>query len=294
MGRAFAERLRASVKAEFSMTSSSRTQATLGGPVTGSAQQQTTRTTRISTQAADLPGLGIEERWMDGPGRTAYALAFLEVAAAERDLVGKLAVVRKSLVQDPDLPSLSLRERIALLASMKQRQDDAVSLDDLANLVNAAGGDPDLPAQAADLRTESGRRLTTLQGLLTLSIQADPGLEPPSEVAARVRILAKGHGLGWADRGGELLLRIQPVGSPRRWDLAAHRTWIYEPSSDFTVASGSFEVTLMDRAGTRFETTTLEVVGVSPDASGADRALIKNFATKLEAALAGWLGNLER
>jgi len=280
-------RLRASVQAETRVQSQAAFTQQTGGTPTGTSSRSVTQDTRILTQATELPGLVVEETWSDGDERTVYALAYLDVPLAERELRARFQAARRDLAQEAGNPA-DPRERLRKLQGMRRLQVELATLDDTAALVAAGGGDALLRAEIRDQRLAVDRRLDALRGTLTFCLKGDKG---SADIAALVRNAVLQQGLGWSEAEGEFALQLRYSGQrqkiPARW-------WDYQATGDFIVARGAVEITLVDRLGTEYESTTLEAKGVSVTEFGADRALLKDYRTKLEAALGRWLENLVR
>lgn len=88
-------RLRVSVKGQTSTTTRT-TQMGSGGSSYGYGDKTSRDTLQVGTQAEDLPGLTVEQTYLDATGRTAYALAVLDLGQAEASLQGRLTGLENS------------------------------------------------------------------------------------------------------------------------------------------------------------------------------------------------------
>lgn len=281
-------RLRANVKGETSVQSHMSVTQQSGGPATGISSKNISQDTLIQTQATELPGLVVEELWSDVADRTAYALAYLNVAVAERELKARFDAVRKDLAHETVTPA-NPRERLRTLQRMKKIQTELTILDDTAGLISAGGGDPALRSEVRDQRLAVDRRLDALRGSLTLCLKGDKSFGIGADIASLVRNAVLKQGLGWSEANGEFALQIR---YRQGVDVSKNRWWEYQSTGDFIVARGVIEITLTDRIGTEYESMTIEAKGVSVSEFAADRALMKDYKSKLEAAIGQWLENL--
>ena len=296
-------RLRANVRAETSVVSKA-TVTRQGGATTASSEQQVGQDTRIQAQATELPGLGVAETWLDAKGGTAYALAYLDVPLAERELRTRFTAQSNDLAQETGTPAAP-RERMRLLGRLKQAQVEMAKLDDMAALVAAGGGDAQLRGRIRAARMAVDRRAEQLRGSLTLSLE---GAKGAANIAALLRNAALKAGLGWAESGGEFQLaleyrsdastaRIQTTQQQQQGNGWWRGGWVSHTSSKDTgiiVARGVLAITLKDRAGTQYESMDVEAKGLGLTDFQAEQKLKEDFRAKLEQAFAQWLENLVR
>ena len=276
-------RLRASVKGETNIKSSASFQRQLGGGTTGKSQQQIAQDSQITTQALELPGLGIEETWVDQSSRTAYALAFLDVAAAERELQSRLSSVRKDAALNVT-PSDDLRERIRAIQRMRKGQEELKRIDALATTLIAGGLDESLPSDVHGLNTQIERKLDVLRPSIAVGLRGERLSGEDPTVPTLLRNAIASQGLSWVDAGGDYTIHVKLPEASR-----AQRWWNYQESPDFVVAVGIMDITLLDRGGRRCQAAVIEARGVGSTAFLADRALQKDCQTKLETTLGRWL-----
>ena len=292
-------RLRANVRAETSVVSKA-TVTRQGGATTASSEQQVGQSTRIQAQATELPGLGVAETWLDAKGGTAYALAYLDVPLAERELRTRFTAQSNDLAQETGTPAAP-RERMRLLGRLKQAQVELAKLDDMAALVAAGGGDAQLRGRIRASRLAVDRRAEQLRGSLTLSLE---GAKGAANIAALLRNAALKAGLGWAESGGEFQLALDYRSDARtakidvtqqQWNGWWRGGWVSHTASKDTgliVARGVLAITLKDRAGTQYESMDVEAKGLGLTEFQAEQKLKEDFRAKLEQAFAQWLENL--
>ncbi len=89
-------RMRANVKADTRVTTTYR-RARGAGATTASRTQNAQIGTEVQARATDLPGLVVEETFMDRPGGTGYALAYLDLGIAQQELQTRLDGIKADL-----------------------------------------------------------------------------------------------------------------------------------------------------------------------------------------------------
>jgi hypothetical protein len=294
-------RLRASVQADTRITSSSTVTREAGGRVTGSSEQQVGQKTRIQAQATDLPGLVVEETWADAAGRTAYALAYLDIAIAEQELRSRFNALKADLFQEEENPGAP-RERMRKLGRLKTAQVEIAKLDDMAALLAAGGGDAKLRGLIRSARLSVDRQAEQLRASLTLSL--DLQSRKATEIAGILRNAALKVGLGWAEADGEFQLVVDYQGDRQgakidvqrqSWNGWWHGGWVSHTvtkDSGVIVARGVVTITLRDRAGTQYESVDIEGKGVGVTDFQSEQRLKTDFKEKLEKAFGKWLENL--
>jgi len=293
-------RLRASVKAETNISTSATTSQATGGKATGFSQQQVGQSTRIQASATDLPGLTVEETWVDSPGATAYALAYLDVPVAEQELRARFVALKEDLFQEGDTPTAP-RERMRMLARLKVAQVELAKLDDMAGLLAAGGGDPKLRGQIRSGKLSVDREMDQLRASLTLSLEGATGA---SQLAGILRNAALKAGLGWAETGGEFQLVMNYQSDARSAKIDVQQTqwngwwrggWVSHTVNQDTgiiVARGVLTITLKDRSGTQYESVDIEAKGLGVTDFQAENKLKEDFRVKVERTFGTWLENL--
>lgn len=283
-------RLRASVKATTDVRSNMNVQRSTGGPLTGSSTQSVNQATLIQAQALEVPGLAIAETWTDRKENTVYALAYLDVVAAQTELRNRYDAMQNDLANEN--AAGEPRERIRKLQRLKIAQLEMAKLDDLAGLLTAGGGEPQLRTDVRKLKLHVDKLLDQLRAGLTFAVGGDRDLGLGGDVGNLIRNAILKQGLGWAERDGEFTLNLRFQGARQGWDIGKKRWWQYQQNNDFIVARGVLEVTLVDRAGTQYESTTIEAKGVGTSEFQADRKLLEDYKQKLGTAISKWLVEL--
>jgi hypothetical protein len=293
-------RLRASVKSETNVATRATTTRVLGGATTGSSSQDVGQTTRIQTSATELPGLVVEETWVDVKGATAYALAYLDVPVAEREVRTRYEAAKEDLAREGATP-VEPRERMRMLNRLKGAQVELAKLDDMAALLSAGGGDPDLRRHIRDSRLGVDRQMDALRASLTLSLE---GAQGATQIASILRNAALKAGLGWAERGGEFQLVMDYRSDARtakvdlqeqHWNGWWRGGWVSHTVTKDTgiiVARGMVTITLKDKAGTEYESVDIEAKGLGVTEFQAENKLKADFKEQIEKTFGAWLENL--
>ncbi len=285
-------RLRATVKATTETKQTYREQRGTGQATTGTGTRTFDQSTQIQAQATDLPGLAVAQTWTDRKENMVYALAYLDVALAERDLRTRFDAIQEDLA-GTDAKGDS-RERLRKLQRLRAAQAETSKLDDMAGLLAAGGGDPALRAEVRKVKLWVDKLLDELRASLTFCIQGDRQVGLGGDVANLLRNAVLKAGLGWVDQGGEFTLKLDFKGARKGLDIGKKQWWDHKYSADFIVARGLVEVTLLDRSGTAYESTTLEAKGVGTSEFQADRNLMKEYQEKLGSTLERWLKELTK
>lgn len=293
-------RLRAQVQSTTDVRATSEVHRSTGGPTTGTSSRTVTQATTVAAKALDLPGLVAEETWVDRAGATVYALAYLDVPVAERELRARYQTQREALEGGPRGDSGTARERLRRLQGLRGAQQELERLDDMAGLMAAGGGDAQLRAEVRRARLALDERLDRLRATLTFSLSGarEAGLGP--DFADLVRNAVLKQGLGWADQGGEFVLSLRThtsratANAGNAGAASRNRFWHAHPDDNLFVARGALEITLTDRAGTPYESTTLEAKGVGATEFQAERRLLENTRQQLGDLFGQWLQGLTR
>lgn len=285
-------RLRANVKGETNIKTSQAYTQQQGGSATGSTSKSISQETFVQVQATELPGLTLEETWVDREGRTAYALAYLDVLTAQRELELRFSAARQDLATEGPSPE-DARLRLKKLQRMRGLQREMALLDDMAALVSAGGGDAKLRSDIRVQRQALDRQMEKLRGSLTFGVKYPPQSPSGSDLTPLVRNAVLQRGLDWSNGRCDFYLEFHRSGdadprSPRWW------TYMPNPPVGFVVARGAIEIAVVDAQGHTYESTTLQAKGVGVNEYGADRDILKKLQSALDTALASWLDSLVR
>jgi hypothetical protein len=151
-------RLRATVRGSTSVTTRTSEVASAGSRA-GVGDRQVRDEVSVGAVAEDLPGLAVDRTYADPKGRTAYALAYLDLVQAQSTLAARLDQTRQSRLRVGDEQSRQARWRL------RKAQDNLNRLDEVIGLLAMTGAGQDLqPALQAE-RTALGQRLAKLESL---------------------------------------------------------------------------------------------------------------------------------
>ena len=281
-------RMRANIKADTRITTTySETKG--AGPASASRTQEAQVGTEVQARAADLPGLVVEETFLDRPGGTGYALAYLDLAIAQREMRNRLDGIRADLAAER--PDQGVRGKLVAAQALKQAHEGLVRLDDLAALVGGGGGDPALRAEVARTRADTERRMVAARAALTFGLA--PGAEGDAEdVKDVVRNAVLKEGMGWSDQKPLFSITLRVRGGHSGVEVGRRAWWERQRAADFIVAQGSMNLTLVDSAGQQYESMTLVAKGVGVNEFQADSLLLADYRAKLGKAVAAWLADL--
>ena len=151
-------RLRATVRGSTSVTTRTSEGQQGGGKAAGSGDRQVRDEVNVGAQAEDLPGLVVERTFADPPGRTAYALAFLDLGLARDTLAARLEQLRDTRVRVGDELSRKARWRL------RKVQEDLNRLDETIGLLAVTGAGLDLRPALQTERAAVEKRLGQMEG----------------------------------------------------------------------------------------------------------------------------------
>jgi len=285
-------RLRATVKADTRITTTYQESRATGAAATGTRTQTARVGTQVQAQAEDLPGLMVEETFVDRPGASAYALACLDLAIARRELQARLDAARADLAADRG--GQGVRARLVAAQALRKGYLELLKLEDLSALLGGGGGDPALRQDVAKARIDTEQRMAAARAALTFGLAPAPGVEPDPDVQDAVRTAVLQEGMGWSDQNPmfSITLRVRagrsgaPAGRQGWWD---HRR-----TPDFVIAQGSLSLGLVDADGQQYQSVTLVAKGVGVNEFQADSLFRKDCRDKLAKAVSAWLADLGR
>jgi hypothetical protein len=282
-------RMRANVKSDTRVTTT-YTESRGAGATTASRTQNAQIATEVQARAADLPGLVVEETFMDRPGGTGYALAYLDLGIAQQELQTRLDGIKADL--SAERPDQGIRGRLVAAQALKKNHESLVRLDDLAGLLSGGGGDPQLRAEVQKTRMDTERRMVAARSAITFGLAPSPGGEADPDVKDVVRNAVLKEGMGWSDQQPLFTITLRVRGAHNGVAVGRHAWWDYQRTADFIVAQGTMNLTLVDGAGQQYESMTLTAKGVGVNEFQADNLLLADYRAKLGKAVAAWLADL--
>jgi len=282
-------RLRANVKSDTRITTTYQESKSLGGPASATRTQNAQVGTEVQSRAADLPGLVVEETFMDRPGNTGYALAYLDLGIAQQELRTRLDNLKADLAAPR--PDQGVRGKLVEAQALKRAHEQLEQLDDLSGLLSGGGGDPALRSDVLKTRQDTERRMVAARGALTFGLAPGPGMDLDEDVKDTVRNAVLKEGMGWSDRSPLFSITLR-ARSGRNGVQAGRGWWDRQRSADFIVAQGSLSLTLVDSAGQQYESMNIVCKGVGVNEFQADSLLLADYRAKLGKAVAAWLNDL--
>ena len=284
-------RLRANVKADTRITTTYQESRTTGAAATGTRTQTTQVGTQVQAQAADLPGLVVEETFLDRPGASTPWPTWTWPSPSGS--CGR-AWTRCRPTWPRSAGEQGVRAKLVAAQALRKAHLELLKLDDLAALLSGGGGDLNLRADVLKARTGT----ETAHG----GGPGRPHLRPGARAGRRTGSGHDGRGAFRGAQGGHGLVRPEPhVLHHRARPYRAQRRaggagawWDYQRSPDFIVAQGSLSLGLVDVAGQQYESMTLVAKGVGVTEFQADTLLQADYRTKLAKAVSAWLADLGR
>jgi hypothetical protein len=174
-------RLRTTVKGRTLMTSKAIQYQSTDSKATGYGEKRFSDEVAVSAQAEDLPGLALERTYLDQKGRTAYALAYLDMAQAQRSVQEKLETLREIRKKSEREKSRKSRWRL------RKAQADLTALDGQASMLAPAGLAPELRPSILAESELVDKRLAMLEAMdlppldmskMTASVRTNIDLPP--------------------------------------------------------------------------------------------------------------------
>jgi len=283
-------RLRANIKADTQITTTYQESRATGAAATGTRTQTAQVGTEVKAQATDLPGLVVEETFLDRPGRSSYALAYLDLDIAQRELQTRLDTLKADLAAPR--AEQGVRSRLIEAQALKKAHGDLLQLDDMAGLLSGGGGDPVLRADVLKTRLDVERKMVAVRAAITFGLAPTPGLDLDEDVKDVVRTTVLKEGMGWSDHSPmfSITLRVRAGNNPV--NVGKRTWWDYQKSPDFIIAQGALNLTLVDSSGQQYESVTIVAKGVGVNEFQAESLLLADYKNKLAKAVAAWLADL--
>lgn len=287
--------LRQSITGTLASTETMSIQQKSGQAATGSSQKYISQTGTATVQATNLPGLVIEERYVDKKAGNAWVLAYLDLRVAETSLKNQLGaqqVAYGSLLEDGK-PG-ELRPAITRLQKMKAMLAKATILEDTANMIAPFGADNAIAPAAHRLCREMTKEIQVAQSDLVMGAQVQGG-NLDQDVLAIIRNAAIAQGFVWNQQTAKIFLVVNLNRSKQAWDIQRKAWWqVDNRTPDLIGARANIRISIADAAGNEQDSFDLTAKGVAPTEVRAQMNLLKDIREQLPAKLNTFLTNLIR
>lgn len=286
-------RLRVAVEGSTTVSTTLTENRATGTKTTGTRQQMVRQDGTIRVEAVNLPGLIVVERYLDRQAGAAYALAYLDVAIAERSLMDQVgatesdwAAVKSEGVHAGLRPSISRLQRIKALHSR------ATELEEQAVLLVPAGVPASVRAGIQTLAQEMNREATVVQASLTMGAKVQGG-ELDQDVLALLRNAAISQGFLWTQKDPVINLVIELRGGKQNLSVPSSSWWDLDTSVPNLIATrAAIRISLADVSGETQDSFDLAVKGVGVDLYAAEQALLKELRRALPLRFQAFLQGL--
>jgi hypothetical protein len=209
-----AARLKTSVKGQTRVSTVTTELRQAGDKVTGYGERKVRDDVSVSVQGEDLPGLVVERTYVDVPGRSAYALAYLDLAQAASTLADRLGRLREDRARVGDERSRKARWRL------RKIKGDLDRLDETSSLLSVTGTGLSLRLELQTERAALERRLGVLDktelpplDFSKLSVGLRSNVELPQGIEAYLAAQIRVCGLTHRNLGPDLILDLTFTGS---------------------------------------------------------------------------------
>lgn len=286
-------RLRVGVQGTTTVSTSLSQQQTSGSAAVGSRQQYVRQDGTTSVQAVNLPGLVVEERYLDRQAGAAYALAYLDAAIAERslvDLVGALEADWTTLKSDEIQPGL--RPSITRLQRIKVLLARATELESQAALLIPAGIPPSIRSGLQTHSRDINREIATTQKALTMGANIQGG-DLGQDVLALLRNAAIRQGFIWTQKDPAISLVIELRGARQGLNINRKTWWDVDASTpDLVGTRAAIRISIADASGETQDSFDVAVKGVGVDVFSSEQALLKELKKVLPVKFQEFLSEL--
>ena len=286
-------RLKVGIQGTTTVTETMSQQQKSGSAAIGSSQQYVRQDGTMTVKAVNLPGLVVEERYLDTKAGAAYALAYLDVAVAEGALTDQIGALRsdwKNLAGTPAEPGL--RPAITRLQQIKALQLQAAELGSQAALLIAAGVPASLRAETQTLAQEMGRAIGTAQKFLTMGARVEGG-DLGADVLVLLRTAAIQQGFLWTQKEPAITLLIELRGAKQGVNINRKTWWDVDARvPDLVGTRAMIRVSLAGADGEAQDSFDLAVKGVGTDAFSSEQALLKELKKTLPVRFQAFLTDL--
>ena len=271
-------RIRTSVKRQTSTVTRTSELAQGDGGVAKYGDRHTRNATSVTAQAEDLPGLVVERTFVDAAGRTAYALAYLDLGLAQKSLAGSLARLQERRARVGSERSLKARW------ALRKVKGDLGRLDETMGLLAPTGVGQDLaPKLQQELKVVDGH-LAALENanlppldFAKLAVAVRANVELPAGLGAYLKAQIEACGLVPRDLAPDLILDLKFKGGDNGPEFIYTNLDVYQGVSYQLDA----EIKLLEQGGEALgQPAPIQVIQhESPD------GMVKEFRKQIERRL---------
>lgn len=269
-------RLRVGVTGTTTVSTTLSQQQASGREAVGNRQQYVRQEGATSVKAVELPGLIIEERFIDRQTGVAYALAYLDVSSAERTLVSSLNILAsewKGLQTEP--PPAGVRPSISRIQRVKTLKGRAEALGLQGGLLIPAGVSTSHQGDAKSLEADMGKVIADLQAGLSMGAQIRGG-ELGEDFLSILRNVAIKDGFIWTQQNPVMLLSVEIRSANQGLNIRRKSWWDVDASQpDIVGVRANIRVSLLDQNGDAQDGFDVSAKGVGVDEFAASQALIR-------------------
>jgi hypothetical protein len=209
-------RLRSSVKGGTSSVTRIQEFKRDGAAVSGYGERTTRDEVKVDAKVEDLPGLVVERTHVDPGGRTAYALAYLDVAQATSALTNRLHLATDARKRVGDEATRQARWRL------RKVQGDLGRLEELSSILAVTGALNEFGVALEGEKQVVMQHLAKLDAadlppvdLAKCSMSLHVNLDLPGGIQDSLESCMTSHGLRHRDAGADFLLDLSFQGGDK-------------------------------------------------------------------------------
>jgi hypothetical protein len=213
-------RLRATVKGGTSVATRTAESQRDGVRGAASGDRQIRDEVSVAAQAQDLPGLVVDRTHLDPAGRTAYALAYLDLVQAERTLAGRMALIQEGRSRVAGEATRKARWKLRKLKTDLERLEEALALLALTGTGEVLRPELRAERQALDARLSVLDRLDLPPvDLAKLSVALRSNIDLPAGVEAYLLSQIAACGPQTREINPDLILNLTFAGAAKGPEL---------------------------------------------------------------------------
>jgi len=217
----------------------------------------------VAVAEISMPGITIEETYLDQGERTAYALAFLDMAVARRDCELAYARLTRAAMEAVEQNT----RPVAALASLYRLKKQADELSEVVTLLHPFTPCEELCGRIVALQQQLASSVETTKRQVTCGLAPHPAVSP--EFAQIMRMQVEHAGCVWDENSPSLLIAA-------RIETGKQRVGFFP--RDFHVQRMTTSVTLRGADGHSHGSFSFAAKGIGTDAFTAKQSLQQNFA----------------